>query len=146
MPKALKSCPKSNKSPNLVTLIISFLEGACPIIALHKNWSFFWDISFKLLRQKSTLFWWKKYKLIECWTKNNYILHLYSRPKYDKIILYQQVSNLDKTFVQASTLWSSSRCYKTFFWKNLDFPKIRKVLIVCSDFCTCTKMWKQSYF
>ena len=30
LPKALKSCPKSNKSPNLVTLLESLLGSSAP--------------------------------------------------------------------------------------------------------------------
>ena len=41
---------------------------------------------------------------------------------------------------------NSSWCYKTFFWGNLDFPKIKKLKKVCSDVWTCTKMWEQCYF
>ena len=39
-----------------------------------------------------------------------------------------------------------SWCYKTFFWGNLDFPKINKWKKVCSDVLTCTKVCKQCYF
>ena len=35
---------------------------------------------------------------------------------------------------------------KRFFWGNLDFPKIKKLNIACSNVWTCTKMWKQCYF
>ena len=37
---------------------------------------------------------------------------------------------------------SISWCYKTFFWGNVDFPKIKKLKKVCWDVWTCTKMWK----
>ena len=36
-----------------------------------------------------------------------------------------------------------SWCYKTFFWGNLDFPKIKKLKEVCSEVWTCTKMLNQ---
>ena len=39
-----------------------------------------------------------------------------------------------------------SRCYKNSFGGNLDFPKIKKLKKVCSNFWTCTKMWKLCYY
>ena len=35
---------------------------------------------------------------------------------------------------------SSGWCCKAFFEENLDFPKIKKLNKVCSDYWTCTKM------
>ena len=41
---------------------------------------------------------------------------------------------------------SSSWCYKTFFGRNLDFSKIKKLKKLCSECWTCTKMGKQYYY
>ena len=58
-------------------------------------------------------------------------------------------NNLNGTTYLPSSV-TSSRCYKTLFGGNLDFPKIKKLKNVCCHVWTCTKcesnaIFKQNY-
>ena len=142
MPKALKSCPKSNKSPNLVTLV-SFKTWILRII-LRKN-----DKSISVSNDlKTTLAKLSKHCQVCFYLHWQIILEGYYKGASDRVLIHNiQLITNEVTFLKMSQLFILTKnLQKSFYFSGIRTPIVRPegrhadnlttTTTSLSDFCT----------